>query len=254
MGTTPQGARTEQEAAAWVRGMFSRIAGRYDLLNHLLSFNLDRYWRRRAVESVCRIKPDRQARMLDLCCGTGDVLIALEQRRGAPSLGVDFAHPMLTAAARKIAERGFASPLIEADGLLLPLRDDAVDAITIAFGFRNFANYRRGLGEMLRVLKPDGIAAILEFSQPRNRAFNAVYGWFSKFVLPRVGGLISGSRQAYAYLPESISKFPGADELAAEMLAAGFSRVEYSRMTFGAVALHIGWKSGPGLLAAGRLS
>jgi demethylmenaquinone methyltransferase/2-methoxy-6-polyprenyl-1,4-benzoquinol methylase len=222
--------------------MFSRIAGRYDLLNHLLSFNLDRYWRRRTVAAVCRIKPHRDARILDLCCGTGDVLIALEQQRGAPALGADFAHPMLTAAARKIAQRRLSSRLIEADGLMLPFRDGALDAITIAFGFRNFANYRRGLGEMLRVLNPGGIAAILEFSQPRNRVFGAVYGWFSNAVLPRVGGLISGAPQAYSYLPESISKFPGAQELAAEMRAAGFSRVEYELMTFGAVALHIGWK------------
>ncbi len=242
MGTTPEGARTEQEAAAWVRGMFSRIAGRYDLLNHLLSFNLDRYWRRRTVAALCRIKPDREARILDLCCGTGDVLIALEQQRGAPALGADFAHPMLTGAAAKLERSHLSSRLIEADGLMLPLRDGALDAITIAFGFRNFANYRRGLAEMLRVLKPGGITAILEFSQPRNRAFGAVYGWFSNVVLPRVGGLISGSPQAYSYLPQSISKFPRAEELAAEMRAAGFSRVEYELMTFGAVALHIGWK------------
>jgi demethylmenaquinone methyltransferase/2-methoxy-6-polyprenyl-1,4-benzoquinol methylase len=132
--------------------------------------------------------------------------------------------------------------LVEADGLRLPVRDETFDAITIGFGFRNFANYRRGLDEMRRVLKPGGILTILEFSQPQNRLFGAVYAWFSTVALPRIGGLISGSRQAYSYLPDSISKFPGASELAARMHDAGFSRVEYELMTFGAVALHIGWK------------
>lgn len=242
MGATPRGAHSEEEAAVWVRGMFGRIARHYDLLNHLLSFNLDRYWRRSTVAAVCRIKPDRSARILDLCCGTADLLIALEQKRHVPAIGIDFAHPMLTGAAAKLARRTLSSSLVEADGLRLPVRDDTFDAITIGFGFRNFANYRRGLEEMRRVLRPGGILAILEFSQPQNRLFGAVYNWFSTVALPRIGGLISGSRQAYSYLPDSISKFPGASELAARMRDAGFSRVEYELMTFGAVALHIGWK------------
>jgi demethylmenaquinone methyltransferase/2-methoxy-6-polyprenyl-1,4-benzoquinol methylase len=242
MGTTPQGAENEEQAAAWVRGMFGRIAGHYDLLNHLLSFNLDRWWRRRTVSEVLRLKPDPRARILDLCCGTGDLLISVERRRGAPALGADFCHPMLLGAAEKLKRSGLRSGLMEADGLNLPLPSDSIDAITTGFGFRNFANYRRGLDEMLRVLKPGGIVAILEFSQPRNRLFGAVYGWFSTRLLPRVGGAISGSAQAYSYLPESIRKFPDADQLVALMREAGFSRAEYRVMTFGAVALHIGWK------------
>lgn len=242
MGTTPRGTADERQAAEWVRGMFGGIARQYDLLNHLLSFNLDRRWRRRTVDRVTAIVRAPTARILDLCCGTGDVLIELERRRGSPGIGADFCHPMLTTAAGKIQRSRLRSPLFEADGLMLPLASSSLDAITIAFGFRNFANYNRGLAEMLRVLKPGGIAAILEFSQPGNAAFARVYNWFSTVLLPRVGGMISGSRQAYSYLPESIRKFPNAEQLAGRMREAGFQKVEYELMTFGAVALHVGWK------------
>jgi demethylmenaquinone methyltransferase/2-methoxy-6-polyprenyl-1,4-benzoquinol methylase len=134
------------------------------------------------------------------------------------------------------------SPLVEADALALPLRNNSLDLITCAFGFRNLANYDQGFEELLRVLKPGGVAAILEFSQPTNRVFGALYGFFSTRVLPWVGGAISGSRDAYSYLPESIRKFPGAEDLASQMRAAGFTRVEFERMTGGAVALHLGYK------------
>ena len=246
-GTTPRGAASEQAAAQWVRGMFGRIAPRYDLLNHLLSFNLDKRWRARTVERVAEILDRPDAQVLDLCCGTGDVLLALERRRKnghghKPVLASDFCHPMLVEARRKIGGRGFRSPVFEADALSLPLADASLDLITVAFGFRNLANYQHGLEEMLRVLKPGGVAAILEFSQPPNPAFRAFYGFFSTSVLPRVGGLISGSPDAYSYLPESIRKFPGAEQLAQEMRQAGFSQVEFERMTAGAVALHLGYK------------
>ena len=240
-GTTPRGTASEQQAAEWVRGMFGNIAGRYDLLNHLLSFNLDRYWRRHTVGRVCSLIP-ADARILDLCCGTGDLMLALERRRGASVLGADFCHPMLVEARRKAVAVRMCSQVFEADGLCLPLATASLDLVTVAFGFRNFVNYRRGLDEMLRVLKPGGVAAILEFSKPRNRLFGAVYNWFSTAVLPRIGGLISGSPQAYSYLPESIRKFPDADTLAGEMRGAGFSKVEFDALTLGAVALHLGWK------------
>jgi demethylmenaquinone methyltransferase/2-methoxy-6-polyprenyl-1,4-benzoquinol methylase len=148
---------------------------------------------------------------------------------------------MLVEAQRKIGSR-FRSPLFEADALALPLAGASLDLITVAFGFRNLANYQHGLEEMLRVLKPGGVAAILEFSQPPNGAFRVLYGFFSTRVLPRIGGLISGSPEAYSYLPESIRKFPGAEQLADDMRRAGFSRVEFERMTGGAVALHLGRK------------
>lgn len=246
-GTTPRGITGEQAASRWVRDMFGRVAKRYDLLNHVLSFNLDRRWRARAAERVAAVLEKPDAQVLDLCCGTGDVLLALQAgplraRAKARVLGSDFCHPMLEEARRKIAARGLTNPLIEADTLALPLRDASLDLLTIAFGFRNLANYERGLEEFLRVLKPGGVAAILEFSRPPNRVFAGLYGFFSARVLPRVGGVVSGSPDAYSYLPESIAKFPGAEELATAMRAAGFARVEFERMTGGAVALHLGWK------------
>lgn len=241
-GTTPRGAASEQDASRWVQGMFGRIAGRYDLLNHLLSFNLDKRWRARAVARVADVLARPDARVLDLCCGTGDVLLALEERGGKPVLGSDFCHPMLVEAHKKVAARRYRTPLFEADALALPLADGSLDLITVAFGFRNLANYERGMKELLRVLKPGGVAAVLEFSQPTNRAFGALYGFFSGKVLPWIGGMVSGSKDAYTYLPESIGRFPGAEELAAQMKQAGFSKVEFERMTGGAVALHLARK------------
>ncbi len=211
-GTTPAGAGGEQEAARWVRGMFGRVAHRYDLLNHLLSFNLDRCWR---AHTVSRVRPwlgRSGARVMDVCCGTGDLLLALEARQGAPAIGGDFCHPMLKEAACKIAQKHFHSALVETDALALPLLDASLDLITIAFGFRNLANYEQGLAEMRRVLKPGGAAAVLEFSRPNHRVFAALYGLYSRRLLPAIGGIVSGDRSAYEYLPESVRKFPSAEE------------------------------------------
>src|SRR5438552_3798603 len=187
-GTTPDGAATEREAAEWVRGMFGRVARRYDLANHLLSFNMDRYWRARTVAEVRDKLRAPETRALDLCCGTGDLLLALEADRGRPVWGSDFCHPMLTAALGKIARRGFASQVFEADALEVPARDGSFDLVTVAFGFRNLANYRRGLEEMRRLLRPGGVAAILEFSQPPNAVFAGLYNFYSRRILPSIGG------------------------------------------------------------------
>lgn len=233
-GTTPAGARTEEQAAAWVREMFGRVAPRYDLLNHLLSGNVDRYWRARTVRRLSDVLNRRDAVCVDLCCGTGDLMFALQKRTGGRVLGSDFCHPMLVAARAKRPCEVF-----ESDALRMPVRDHSLDLITVAFGFRNLANYRRGMDEMLRVLKPGGTAAILEFSQPPNRAFAALYNFYSRHVLPAIGGVLSGSREAYTYLPESVRKFPPADKLAEEMRAAGFREVEFERMTGGIVVLHV---------------
>jgi demethylmenaquinone methyltransferase/2-methoxy-6-polyprenyl-1,4-benzoquinol methylase len=241
-GTTPRGVTGEQASARWVREMFGRVASRYDLLNHVLSFNLDKRWRARTVARVAPVLARPGARVLDLCCGTGDLLLALEKQGSASILGSDFCHPMLVEARRKIAARALSNPLFEADALALPLRAESLDLVTVAFGFRNLANYQAGLDELQRVLKPGGVAAILEFSQPTNAAFGALYRFFSSQVLPWVGGLVSGSRDAYTYLPESIRKFPGAEDLASAMRSAGFAKVEFDRMTGGAVALHLAWK------------
>jgi len=242
-GTTPDGITSEEAASRWVRGMFGRVAARYDLLNHLLSFNLDKSWRAHTVKRVADILTRPDAKVLDLCCGTGDVLLSLAGRHSKAAIfGSDFCHPMLIEAQRKIAAQKVPSPLFEADALELPLASESLDLITVAFGFRNLTNYRHGLIELARVLKPGGVLAILEFSQPTNPAFAALYGFFSTRVLPRVGGLISGSPDAYKYLPESIKKFPAAEPLADRMRVAGFSRVEFERMIGGAVALHLGTK------------
>jgi demethylmenaquinone methyltransferase / 2-methoxy-6-polyprenyl-1,4-benzoquinol methylase len=242
-GTTPKGITSEEAASRWVRGMFGHVAARYDLLNHLLSFNLDKRWRAQTVERVAEVLARPDAKVLDLCCGTGDVLLSLAATRaGVTIFGSDFCHPMLIEAQRKIAAHKLRSPLFEADALALPLASDSLDLITVAFGFRNLTNYRHGLEELARVLKPGGVLAILEFSQPTNRLFAGPYGFFSTRVLPWVGGMISGSHDAYTYLPESIKKFPGAEGLAEQMRAAGFADVEFERLTFGAVALHLGKK------------
>ena len=238
-GSTPEGARGEQEAARWVRGKFGRVAHRYDLANHLLSFNIDRYWRAHTVRRAREILARPEARVLDICCGTGDLVLALA-KQGRPVLGSDFCHPMLLAAHAKIARRRAPAQLFESDALALPVRDASLDLITVAFGFRNLANYESGLIEMRRVLRPGGMAAILEFSQPPNAAFAALYNFYSRRVLPWIGGLISGSRDAYTYLPESVRKFPTAPQLAAMMRNAGFADVSFEYLTGGIVALHIG--------------
>jgi demethylmenaquinone methyltransferase/2-methoxy-6-polyprenyl-1,4-benzoquinol methylase len=238
-GATPEGARNEQEAARWVRGMFGRVAHRYDLANHLLSFNIDRYWRAHTVRKVRGILDRGDARVLDICCGTGDLVLALA-KGGRPVLGSDFCHPMLVAANQKIARREALAVLFESDALRLPLRDASLDLLTVAFGFRNLANYESGLAEVRRVLRPGGTAAILEFSRPPNRAFATLYNFYSRRILPVIGGAVSGSRDAYTYLPESVRKFPDAPELAARMRAAGFSGVEFEYLTGGIVALHLG--------------
>jgi demethylmenaquinone methyltransferase/2-methoxy-6-polyprenyl-1,4-benzoquinol methylase len=239
-GTTPEGARSEQEAANWVRAMFGRVAPRYDLANHLLSFNIDRLWRARTVRRVRPILERPGARALDICCGTGDLLMALQRACPRPVFGSDFCHPMLVGAKEKATRQHSAALLFESDALHLPLRDASLDVITVAFGFRNLANYEDGLREMRRVLRPGGLAAILEFSQPPNAVFGAVYGFYSRRVLPWIGGVLTGSRDAYLYLPESIRKFPAAPELAENMRRAGFANVTFERFTGGSVALHIG--------------
>jgi demethylmenaquinone methyltransferase/2-methoxy-6-polyprenyl-1,4-benzoquinol methylase len=249
-GASPQGVGSEQEAARWVRGMFGRVAPRYDLANHLLSFNIDRYWRRHTVQRVSPILQRPGARILDLCCGTGDLLLALNSSsrssRAGPQaavFGSDFCHPMLIAAHAKSARQNASTPLFEADALRLPVPDRSFDLVTVAFGFRNLANYEAGLAEMMRILRPGGAAAILEFSQPPNAAFRGLYNLYSRRILPWIGGALSGSRDAYTYLPDSVRKFPSARELAEGMRYAGFTRVSFEYLTGGIVALHVGYST-----------
>jgi demethylmenaquinone methyltransferase/2-methoxy-6-polyprenyl-1,4-benzoquinol methylase len=224
-------------SASAIRDMFAQVAPRYDLLNHLLSFNIDRYWRAATVKRFTPILERPGAKVLDLCCGTGDLTIALARGSRAHVFGADFCHPMLQAAMRK---SGGLNHWFEADALCVPSADKAFDLVTAAFGFRNLADYDQGLGEIRRILKPGGTAAILEFSKPPNPAVAKLYSAYSRHILPRVGGAISGSREAYSYLPESVTRFPTAEHLATMMHSAGFRDVRFERMTMGIVALHTG--------------
>jgi demethylmenaquinone methyltransferase/2-methoxy-6-polyprenyl-1,4-benzoquinol methylase len=242
-GTTPPGAAGEKQAAQWVRQMFAEIAPRYDLLNHLLSFNIDKGWRKALLQRVTPILQRRDAVVLDLCCGTGDVLLDLQAVAVSPVLGADFCHPMLVTAAGKMQARQYSNNLFEADALELPLAANSLDAITIAFGFRNLANYRTGLAEFQRVLKPGGVLAILEFSHPPNFLLRKAYEGYSKVVLPLVGAMISGSRTAYTYLPESVAKFPRAEELRVMFEQSGFASARFELLTGGIAALHSGEKA-----------
>jgi demethylmenaquinone methyltransferase / 2-methoxy-6-polyprenyl-1,4-benzoquinol methylase len=247
-GTRPEGARDEREAERQVREMFSRIAPRYDFLNHILSLSFDRLWRRRTAERFAHILRRPEARILDLCCGTGDLAFALDRTREKALcyaagtrgriIGSDFAEPML-ARARGKAERGKRQvEFAAADALRLPFVDASFDLVTTAFGFRNLANYERGLHEFARVLRPGGELGILEFSEPRSGALAAAYRFYFTRILPRIGGAISGSSAAYSYLPESVSKFPTPETLKEMMESAGFREVNFESWTCGIVALH----------------
>ncbi|HMG76722.1 MAG TPA: bifunctional demethylmenaquinone methyltransferase/2-methoxy-6-polyprenyl-1,4-benzoquinol methylase UbiE [Pyrinomonadaceae bacterium] len=224
-----------EDHARRVRDMFARISPRYDLLNHLLSGNIDKRWRRTVVEKL-RPLLTPGAQVLDVACGTGDLSIALFENIGARVTGVDFCRPMLERAARKQPRIAF----VEGDALRLPFDDAAFDAVTIAFGLRNLSSVEQGLSELLRVLKPNGWAAILEFSKPVVPGFRSLAAAYCTRLLPRIGGLISGSRSAYEYLPDSVSRFPDQETLSAMMTAAGFADVAFENLTGGVAALHTG--------------
>jgi len=229
----------EQQHAESVRAMFAGIALRYDLLNHLLSANIDRRWRKLVAESV-RPALGPGARALDVACGTGDLALTVAEGCEAEIVGLDFCRPMLDIAHRKAAERGRAIPFVEGDALSLPFADSTFNAVTIAFGLRNLSSVERGLGELFRVAKPGGLVCVLEFSQPVVPLLRGLFRFYFTRMLPRLGGLVSGSRGAYEYLPDSVSRFPDQERLAALMRAGGFERVGYRNLTGGIAALHTG--------------
>ena len=247
-GTRPEGAVSEADASSKVREMFTQIAPRYDLLNHLLSLHLDRIWRARTARRLQSILGRPEALVLDLCSGTGDLAFALARAGSARIVGADFAHAMLIRARKKGAVQAQPAnqttasqmPFFEADALRLPFASASFDLVTSAFGFRNLANYEAGLREIQRVLKPGGTIAILEFTEPPEGLWGNFYRWYFCKVLPRVGGLISGERAAYTYLPNSVARFFRPTELATLMSAAGYDSVDYRVWTLGTVALHTG--------------
>lgn len=220
--------------------MFAGIARRYDLLNHLLSANVDQRWRRLVARRLKERLPRAGASVLDVACGTGDLSLAIAEATGARVTGTDFCRPMLEIAARKAETRQASLPFVEGDALSLPFADARFDAVSIAFGLRNLSSVARGLSELLRVLKPGGRVAILEFSRPVVPGFRALFQFYFTRVLPRIGGMVSGSQGAYEYLPDSVSRFPDQKRLAAMMREAGFVEVEYQNLTGGIAALHLG--------------
>lgn len=245
-GTRPEGAQSDADASRRVREMFAQIAPRYDLLNHVLSLQFDRLWRARVARKLRPILVGRpEPLVLDLCCGTGDLGIALSRRYAPRVVGADFAHPMLVRAQKKCATLRGRNALnrrfpdfIEADALRLPFAGESFDLVTSAFGFRNLVDYEAGLREIRRVLKPGGTLAILEFTEPPDNPLGNAYRWYFRRILPRVGAFVSGDRNAYTYLPASVSRFFAPAELASLMKLVGYAEVDFSVWTLGAVALH----------------
>ncbi len=248
-GAAPAGIAAGDEAAASrnIREMFGKVAPRYDLLNRLLSARIDVLWRRALVRNVEEYLRRPDARVLDVCCGTGDVVAELERARakrcGAVRravVGSDFCRPMLVGAAEKLTRP--RTPLIEADALRFPVADGGFDLITVAYGFRNLTNYDAGLAELARLLAPGGCLAILEFSQPTNRVWGPLFEWYFRNVLPRIGNAVSGAGDAYSYLQRSVERFLTPEDLAAAMRENGFARARYVSLTGGISCLHLGYK------------
>jgi demethylmenaquinone methyltransferase/2-methoxy-6-polyprenyl-1,4-benzoquinol methylase len=253
-----------------IRRMFAEIAGRYDFLNHLLSLNVDRYWRWRTVRLM---RPKPQDRILDVCTGTGDLALAFQrvqsfqqkracqQKGGSPTAAAcqqaqevvanpqivasDFCHEMLVIGRRKAQQAGVADNIqfIEADTQNLPLPDNQFQIVCVAFGLRNVTDTDRGLAEMARVCAPGGRVAVLEFSSPQNQPWKATYQWYFQHVLPRIGQFLArNQREAYRYLPQSVGQFPQGEQLAARFRAVGLTQVGYRCLTLGIATLYIGTK------------
>ncbi len=227
-----------------VQKMFGEIADRYDLLNRLLSLSVDRWWRRKMVRLIESIESSPTGVGLDLCTGTGDLLLEIQKRLDIEIVGADFSHPMLLHAQEKLKKSPNASRtlLTGADALALPFRDQSFRFVTVAFGLRNVEIIESGLTEMFRVLEPGGNLIILEFSQPVVPIFRSVFAFYFRHVLPRLGTWISGSAGPYQYLPESVGRFPDQPDLARIVETTGFKNVKYRNLTGGIAALHWGQK------------
>lgn len=233
---------TAQTKKEEIRTMFDRIAPRYDLLNHTLSLSIDRLWRHRVVEIV---RHDDPRQILDVATGTGDLAIAMARRMpDAQVVGVDLSERMLAVAREKVAARALETrvSLRTGDAEHLDVADGWADAVTVAFGVRNFGDLDVGLRELHRTLKPGGKVVILEFSRPRNRLFRTLYEWYSYRVLPRIGGLVSRDKRAYEYLPVSVGEFPAPEEFLEMMRCAGFDACRARSQSFGIAQIYSGEK------------
>lgn len=225
----------------FVREMFDGIAADYDRLNHIMSLDVDKSWRRKALKQI--IGPEVRD-ILDLACGTGDFSVAIARKMpvGAHVTGVDLSEGMLAVMKEKVAAEGLQEKISirQGDGEELPFADGSFDRVTIAFGIRNFENREKGLREMLRVLRPGGRVVILELSVPQNAFFRWCYNLYFLHILPLIGGKVSGDKAAYRYLPASVLHFPGPREFMETLRECGFSEVEHKAMTFGICRLYSG--------------
>jgi demethylmenaquinone methyltransferase/2-methoxy-6-polyprenyl-1,4-benzoquinol methylase len=252
-GARPAGTSDETSVTQSVRQMFNSIAPRYDLLNHVLSAGVDRLWWRRTARRFGAILAIPDAAILDICCGTGDMTVALLEYRppaARPVLAADFARAMLSRGTEKLAAREPQAPnalAVEADALHLPLRSASLDLVVTAFGFRNLANYETGLRSFYRILKPGGQLGILDFSVPGG-LIGKVYGVYFHRVLPALGRMISASADApsngpYNYLPTSVGNFPPPPEMLSLMRATGFTNCAWQPYTFGIAGLYTATRS-----------
>ncbi len=250
-GATPAGVDPANQPAVsrQIREMFGRVAPRYDFLNRLLSLRIDQHWRSALVRKARPYLEKPEARVVDLCCGTGDLVLALDRERtrlcggaATPVTGADFSRPMLAAAGRKLIRKSRPIRLLEADALKVPAPDASFDLITIAWGFRNLADYDAGLREFARLARPGGCLAILEFSRPTVPLLAPLFGFYFRHVLPRIGNAISGSGGAYSYLQNSVEKFLTPDQLSSAAREAGFRRVEALSLGGGISVLHMCYK------------
>lgn len=235
---------TVDKSGPRVRRMFGEIAGKYDFLNHLLSLNIDRYWRWRTVRTVA---PKSGDRILDVCTGTGDLALAYHKasKGEAEIVGADFCHEMLALGHQKgmKARAGDRLTFIEADTQSLPFPSDRFNIVTVAFGLRNVADTDAGLAEMTRVCSPGGHVAVLEFSSPEWQPFKGIYSWYFRNVLPRIGQMLArNAESAYSYLPESVGEFPQGEALAERMRRVGLIEVSYRPLTLGVATLYVGKK------------
>jgi len=219
--------------------MFAGIARRYDFLNHTLSLNIDKRWRAKVSAELASTLANEESIVLDIACGTGDLTIELSSHSKGRVIGTDFCRPMLDLA----QEKAIKLPFIEADAMNLPFPDGHFDAVTIAFGLRNLPNFRNGLVEMNRVLKSNGKLVVLEFTEPVIPGFGRLFNFYFSRILPRIGGMVSGSRGAYEYLPDSVSKFPAQKQLATMLTEVGFTEVKFTNLTGGIAAIHVGTKT-----------